>query len=158
MSGLLIGLDYVSVWLTQRPELAIDQDIVLAATISHHLKADLKTLAQPSRPGLSSVAPKTTETLTKCSNSLQTGSACSRPLPKFTMGFTWGYKDSKGQLQEGLYNIDPLLTRLKDSRLAPFKKKLRNDDAVLRMLWAVRAALIAADAAASGLRGTSPRA
>jgi CRISPR-associated endonuclease/helicase Cas3 len=152
LSGLLLTLDTVCGWLTHRPQLAIDQDIVVAATISHHLKADLQNFGQPPRPGLGFQVYTDHRDFGQMLELAAGRLGLQPPVPKFTTENNWGYRDIKAPLPKGVFNVDPLLARLKDFRLAPFKKKLRKDEARRRMLWSVRAALIAADAAASGLR------
>jgi CRISPR-associated endonuclease/helicase Cas3 len=151
LSGLLLALETSNSWLKQRPEPLIDQDVVLAAVISHHLKADLKTLAQPTGPGMAFRVYLDHRDFDKALEVAAERLALPPPLPKFTTEKVWGYGDTK---EKGVFDVDSLLVQFRDYRLAPFKKELRNDDGRKRMLWAVRAALIASDAAASGLRRT----
>jgi CRISPR-associated endonuclease/helicase Cas3 len=152
LSGLLLALESVTGWLAQRQEPGIDQEIILGATISHHLKADLRTLGQPMRPGMAFQVYTDHPDFEKMLQHAAGRLGLPPNLPKLITGKNWGYKDTKGYLQKGLFDVDLLLAQLKDRRLAPFKKALRQDEARKRMLWSVRAGLIAADAAASGLR------
>jgi CRISPR-associated endonuclease/helicase Cas3 len=151
LSALFLGLDSVAAWLKRRAEPSIDQDIVLAAVVSHHLKANLKTFGEP----LSEMKDFRVRhdhadfiEMLRC-----VGDRLGLPggLPEFPGEKFWSFRNGAGVL--------PLLPRrekLKDERFRPFVESLRRPEnaARRRMLGAVRAALITADAAASGLART----
>jgi hypothetical protein len=124
LSGLLLALDSVSGWLSERSELPIDQDLVLAAVISHHLKADMKTLAEPRLPGMSFRLyvdhPDFERMLDLAASRLGLGG---QPPQNFTAEKNWGYKDGKGCLPKGILDVDrlralamPPLTNRKSTR------------------------------------------
>jgi CRISPR-associated endonuclease/helicase Cas3 len=76
-------------------------------------------------------------------------------LPVLSLPLTkerfWGFSDEKARIQPGGFDLEQHRERLKDRRLQPFKVALGKDEGRRRLLWAVRAALIAADAVGSGL-------
>ncbi len=153
LSGLLLDLESVVDWLKQRQEPSIDQDIVLAAVISHHLKAKLETFASPPRAGMSFRVECNQDDFRLMLERTAKRLGLPQQLPLFTKDRHWGYRDEKGNLPAQCVDVDDLVNRLKDRRLAPFKKIVRRDEQEprRRMLWTVRAALIAGDAAGSGL-------
>lgn len=153
LSGLLLAVESVTDWLRQRLEPVIDQDIVLSAVISHHLKVRGENLGEPiAGAGLSFRVeydhPAFHQMLQQSAQRL----GLPLQLPDFPKELHWAYRDTRGELPDGFFDIDELRQRLRDNWLDPFKKKLNKDEDRRRMLWAVRAGLIAADAAASGLR------
>jgi CRISPR-associated endonuclease/helicase Cas3 len=152
LSGLLLVQPGFVNWLTARADPAIDQDIVLAAVISHHLKANSQSLALPVGAGLRFRTycehPDFRELMGLAAERLPlTG-----PLPEVPADQHWGYRDPRGNLPANHLDVGALRQRLRDERLDRFNKAVRRDEPRRRLLWAVRSALIAADAAASGLR------
>ncbi len=153
LSGLLLIQQGVAAWLQQRLESpAIDQDIVLAVVLSHHLKANVTSLAEPVGTGLLFRAQYDHPDFRQLLEQSATRLAIPGRLPDFPRQVNWGYCDQRGKLPNGFLDVGKMRNGLRDERLNPFRKELRKDEPRQRMLWAIRAALISADAAASGLR------
>lgn len=154
LSALMLGLDSATAWLEQLPE--IDADLVLSTVLTHHLKAaeDLsKRHAFAARPAgvrtfrLLDDHPGFAEVTKVVAGRLR--------LPQLALPLTkehfWGFKDERGTLRPGVFDLEGHREMVKDRRLRPFEVQLGKDEARRRLLWAVRAALIAADAVGSGL-------
>jgi CRISPR-associated endonuclease/helicase Cas3 len=151
LSGLLLALESVAAWVRKRTP-PLDPDMILAAVISHHLKAKAETFTEPHDTMLIFRVQHDHEDFQRLLKIIVERLGFPADLPAFPAGKYWGYRDTRGNLQQGVWDTGSLRNGIKDRRLAPFKKQLQNDESRRRMLWAVRAALIAADAAASGLR------
>ena len=142
LSVLLLGYDGVDRWVRQRTD--IDWDVVLAAVGSHHLKfsdaafAEEKSDTPPVRVYLDhpdfrdKIIPLTAQRL---------GLNGSPTLPKQSY---WGFVE-----EPATFDPTDLRDRLRNKRL-----RVISTTTDQQMLRAVRAALIAADAAGSGLPRT----
>jgi CRISPR-associated endonuclease/helicase Cas3 len=142
LSALLLDREEVRRWLRGRPD--IDQDVVLAAVLSHHLKASHETLLQPltGHPHVQLLAGHGDfrALLEEVSRRLSLGACDASGIPPW-----WSWQDRRGfgsivqakkRLQARLYQMDRTMDEDKDGRRR-------------RMVRAVRAGLIAADAVGS---------
>jgi CRISPR-associated endonuclease/helicase Cas3 len=145
LSSLLLGLKPVHEWLGTRPDL--DRDLILSAVLTHHLKArDAEAVAPFPPDGV--LQRRTTvfaehgdfkELLARIAERLHlTG-----PLPGVDRSWGFGGAPNARSVEEVRKDI----TR----RLSNHERRMRQDEGLKRLTWAVRAGLIAADAAASGL-------
>jgi CRISPR-associated endonuclease/helicase Cas3 len=149
LSAMLLAHEGVTAWL--RPRQDIDWDIVLSAVVTHHLKAGFKDLGDDAPPlgkgsqfRLLDDHPEFKKLVQVISERL--GLASSRPaLPRPSL---WSFHDVAGTV-----SVIDKRAQLRDRRLRKLVESLRKSDAEprRRMLWAVRSALIAADAVASAL-------
>ena len=162
LSGLILCLPAVVSWTGQRSD--IDWDIVLAAVISHHCKAatpgqtnawfQFGRLNQGQSPGhirFYSDVPAFHELLAEIGKGL----ALDGTVPELPR--EWSFRD---QSPPGAIDLRPRSSRYLsevESRLDKFADKTTTssyrkiDQSRRRLLWSVRAALIVADAAGSGL-------
>lgn len=148
LSALMLALDGVVPWLQPRGD--VDWDLVLSAVLTHHLKAGCKDLdAPPLRKTkqfrLLNHIPEFKDDLVGL---LTQRLGLAKTPPKFPTSPLWSFNEGGTKV-----SIVQKREELQDRRLRRFQEALRKPDgqARQRMLWAVRAALIAADAAASGL-------
>jgi CRISPR-associated endonuclease/helicase Cas3 len=145
LGGLMLELEDVRAWLGSRPD--IDWDVVLSAVLTHHLKLkndnELAPMPEPPAPiRLLWQGQEFQNLLREIADELRlTGK-----LPTFATW--WRFETAPGGL-----SIPDLRHRV-GRRLRNFDRALRGDQPRQRLLWAVRAALIAADAAGSGLPRT----
>jgi CRISPR-associated endonuclease/helicase Cas3 len=142
LSGLLLALGATRAWLADRPEL--DQDVILAAVIGHHLKVKHDNFAQK----LSDQA--VLRVLSDCDDFRALLQFISHRLglnsdrePHFPPVWAFGGEGP-------FFDLRPHRKRVQD-RLWQFDRTLRRDAHRRRLLWAVRAALIAADAVGSAV-------
>jgi CRISPR-associated endonuclease/helicase Cas3 len=146
LSGMLLALPGVSAWLRSAP--GLDCDIVLAAVLSHHLKIKDETFAPQQGDQFqlrlltddSDFAPMLAELADRLGLS----------TPRVDLPQFWCFPDGNNPLPPGAFDLVSHREIVKD-RLMLFARHLRRDDARKRLLWAVRSALVASDAAASGL-------
>lgn len=141
LSALLLGYDGVECWVRQRRD--IDWDVVLAAVGSHHLKFGDQSFAADDGTG-SAVRVLFDHEDFQCLVS-HIATMLSLPgVPALPTQRYWGFRDDS-------VTFDPsgLRDNLRDGRLRQISRKADS-----RMLNAVRSALIAADAAGSGLPRT----
>jgi len=143
LSGLLMTLPMVADWLRRRNN--IDWDVVLSAVVCHHLKADPDELASPQadRPSLVVLAdhPEFRELLAYVGRVLE----IEYELPEIPTRWSLERRPDSPK-QSILKQRDNLIDRLID-----FGFELEEDEPRERLLRAVRAALIQADAVGSGL-------
>lgn len=146
LSSLLMAQPIVWNWL--KVNKALDLPLVLSVVMTHHLKAACNLLqkfgfaaALNGRKRLHSLhdAPEFAELASVTGDLLGLGTLDTSGLPE-----TWGFDKPPA-------NIRDLRDGVKDRILSPFSNELDADPMRKRMLHAVRAALIAADAAGSGL-------
>jgi CRISPR-associated endonuclease/helicase Cas3 len=149
LSAMLLAHEGVTSWL--RPRQDVDWDVVLSAVVTHHLKAGFKDLAddvspigQGSQFRLLDDHPEFAELVRVISGRLGLGPS----PPVFPQPSLWSFNDAAGTV-----SVIDNRARLRDKRLQALKVALRKNDAMprKRMLWAVRSALIAADAVASAM-------
>jgi CRISPR-associated endonuclease/helicase Cas3 len=141
LSGLVLDLDGVAAWLGGRPE--INWDVVLAAVLCHHLKVTAETFA--ARPAHRSwLRLLSDDAEFDALRDYAAGQLClpgtAPAVPRF-----WSFDPSPDQV-----DLEAHAGRVR-RRLKRFERAVREDEVRQRLLWAVRAGLIAADAAGSGL-------
>lgn len=142
LSGLLLSRPEFRAWLQHNP--LLDFDIVLASVISHHLKVDDSQWGQPL-----SLA-KTFRVLadrTDFAILLDTiGSALRLPVPfRPNLPLLWSF-----QLTANAFCFSQLLEDAKH-KARRFERTLKSNPQRLALLLAVKAALLAADSAGSGV-------
>jgi CRISPR-associated endonuclease/helicase Cas3 len=150
LSALMLTLDGVMPWLKSRAD--IDWEVVLAAVLGHHLKAGIKDLDDRPKETVRHLElfhehDDFKEMLGRTADRLElpgTG-------PRFTPTPFWAFRDLAGRLLPGAFELEAHRQKLKDHHLRRFETALRKDVARKRLLWAVRAALIASDAVGSAL-------
>jgi CRISPR-associated endonuclease/helicase Cas3 len=143
LSGLMLALEGAHDWLARVP--GIDRDVVLAAVISHHLKV--------THEGFADRLSEQDQFRLLCDHEdfgrlLGTAAARLRlPGPGPTFPRFWSFEERPGQ-----FHLTPHAEAVR-RRLRHFERLLRRPEGEprRRLLWAVRAALIAADAAGSAL-------
>lgn len=147
LSALMLALDGVAPWLQARKN--VDWDVVLSAVLTHHLKAGQKELDAPHQGKTAQLRLLNDHTefadlVRVLTERLRLG----QTPPVFPSPPLWSFNESHIAV-----SIMQKRNELRDRRLRPLQTALRSPANAprLRMLWAVRAALIAADAAASGL-------
>lgn len=160
LSALMLTLDTVSPWLRQRAD--IDWEIVLAAVLGHHLKAGFKNLDDRPADSVRIELLYEHKQFKDLLEILGERIGLRGPLPTFTRTPFWAFPDLGGRVPAGMFDLVNHRQNLKDRHLRRFETALRNDEDRRRLLWAVRAALIAADAVGSatpriGLIGDSIR-
>ena len=147
LSVLLLGYEGVDAWVHQRRD--INWDVVLAAVGSHHLKFADTAFAEdvPDQfVRMDTDDPEFQEQLLP----LIAKQLNLTGFPRFPSERFWGFTNDRAT-----FDPSQLRDALKDGRLRRLTLACRDDGLVQgRMLNAVRAALIAADAAGSGLRRT----
>jgi CRISPR-associated endonuclease/helicase Cas3 len=141
LSAFLLMTPQVAEWLGSIP--ALDVDLVVSAVLGHHLKADKAEVGQPvsDREALyfHGDHAEVQALFVLVAKRLQA------PTPAFVWPELWSYKDDgKG---ESIYEQTDRLTR----RFDRLERTLRKDEPRRRLFRAVKAALIAADSAGSGL-------
>jgi CRISPR-associated endonuclease/helicase Cas3 len=149
LSALILTLDGVTPWLQSRRD--IDWDIVLAAVLGHHLKASFKDLDDLPTARLWVELYYQHSDFKSLIGFVADRLALTGPGPKLTPTPFWAFPDMNGRLLPGSFDLVSHRERLKNQHLRPFEIALRKDEDRKRMLWAVRAGLIAADAVGSGL-------
>ncbi len=143
LSAMLLHLPAVHDWLRARADL--DHDVILSAVVTHHLKASLDSVGQvqgefDSIIDVSCGHEDFRQLLEQTANDLRIGLPVPSGLPVL-----WCFEPQPGDFDAGAH-----LRSLK-RRLGDFDDDLVGDEPRRRLLWAVRAALIAADSAGSGL-------
>jgi CRISPR-associated endonuclease/helicase Cas3 len=139
LSGLLLSMPEIRDWL--KTISLLDEDVVISAVISHHLRAEFETFAQPlNLVKQFSVFPESIHELLNT-----TANALAIPDPGLVnIDGCWSFEAELGFYLAGL--CDGLKRRQRK-----FRCKLRDQQDLLSLLLAVRSALIAADSAGSGL-------
>jgi len=144
LSGLMLGLQDVERWVNSRTD--VDWDVVLSAVISHHLDVTYESLAASptwrARVKLPTGHPEFTSLLALIANRL----GLTSELPNLPP--VWHFEPKPRQ-----FDLPHHAARIK-RRLAEFDQAIASDEERRRLLWAVRAALIAADAVGSGIPRT----
>ena len=143
LSALLIHLPSVTEWLSIRQDL--DQDVILAAVATHHLKTSYETLGQPHSETDIAIRvqwedPSFQDLLKETAARLELAWPAKHEIESM-----WSFEPEAGDR-----DLRPLLADLK-RRLDNFDYTLEANEPRRRLLWAVRSALMAADAAGSGL-------
>ena len=141
-SVILIDLPVVTEWLKKKPHL--DMPLVLSAVLTHHLKASGK------KDGWATIQNGLTvfnlEQRDTGFAELVSETRLRLALPALDLASIperWAFGRAGEDVREHR-------SRIQDKTLEPFQKELNKDATRRRLLTAVRAALIAADAAGSG--------
>ncbi len=142
-SALLIGLPAVSAWLAAG---GVDVPLVLSAVLTHHLKA---AKPHPRTGGFAAVSSDDVVRLSQRDGAFtelaeSTGQRLGRPCGRLAIGaipHRWVAETIRRSRGDAVKHLDLLENA---------------SDAERRRLWAVRSALIAADAAGSGSVRTGP--
>jgi len=147
LSGLMMALDDVCGWLAARAD--IDWDLVLAAVISHHLQVSYQTFAEPPAGQAHISLLSQHHDFKTLLESIGARLALPRSVPQFPQ--SWSFRPKTGQTDIGKLREDIKRGRLVklDSALCQPEQEQRR-----RLLWAVRSALVVADAAGSALLRT----
>jgi CRISPR-associated endonuclease/helicase Cas3 len=145
LSVLMLGFEGVDRWVRQRRD--IDWDVVLAAVGSHHLKFGDREFAEETLGETVRMQIDHDDFSGKLLKLTSEGLGLTGS-PSFPTQRHWGFVNDPATT----FNPSELRDELKDARL-----RSMNVDGDSRMLFAVRAALIAADAAGSGLPRTGRR-
>jgi CRISPR-associated endonuclease/helicase Cas3 len=140
LSSLFLDLDAVRAWLATAPDM--DQDIVLAAVLSHHLKVTHENLLGQLSGAAHVRVLSDHEDFRRLLGEVgaRLGLAAARPPEVPAL---WSFQERKGFLP-----LLPARQKLQD-RLYRLDRSLAADESRRRLLWAVRAGLIAADAVGS---------
>jgi len=140
LSGLLLWLSPIQDWLNSIPHL--DIQVTLSAIVGHHLRASLQEFAEPldSDRKLFKIFPGEIIQVLCQSSSQWQGSF---PL-QVEINPVWSFEPDYG------FDLLPVKEGLKVA-LRRFRRKLKEDEGLHRLLIAVRAALILADSAASAM-------
>lgn len=147
LSTLLVAQKACWDWLGQRPDL--DREVILSAVLTHHLKAvsdetKLHGFAAPLNGAKAFRSLHAGEAFGPLVAAVTARIGLLEPLDRSNLPERWAFDGS---------DFDRVRKSVR-STLNKFKEALREDEPRRRMLHAVRAALIAADAAGSGLRRT----
>jgi CRISPR-associated endonuclease/helicase Cas3 len=144
LSGMLLATDSVQSWLDTRAELRPLKDFVLSAVLTHHLKLrDAAALAPMPAEPMSFELYVAHDDFRKLMRMIGECLSLSGAPPTFEQ--IWRF-DTEG--------LGFCLSGLRDQigkRLKQFERRLGREPELARLNRAIRAALIAADAAASGL-------
>jgi CRISPR-associated endonuclease/helicase Cas3 len=144
LSALLLHLPKVRQWFATRPDL--DQDMIVAAVVTHHLKASYETLGNP--------LCETDSVMRVCWEDASFRRLLDRTATD--LGLPAGIPNGVPALwsfrpQPGDFDLGSQLKELRD-RLSAFGDELADEEPErCRLLWALRAGLIAADSAGSGI-------
>ena len=141
LSALMLALRDVDRWTASRSD--VDWDVVLSAVVSHHLNVSHESLAASPKweiVKLPTAHRDFLDLLALIAKQLQLAG----PLPNLPA--YWHFKPKRADD----FNLRDHAKEVK-LRLRSFDQALASDEGRRRLLWAVRAALIAADAAGSGI-------
>ena len=143
LSAMLLHVQSVRLWLRGCP--GLDQDVVLSAVATHHLKAAHGTIGQlmGERDSVLHVEwnhDQFQELLVRTASDLGIRSSAPRDVSPI-----WCFNPQAGDFDAATH-LRSLKRRLND-----FDDELAGDEPRSRLLWGVRCALIAADAAGSAL-------
>jgi CRISPR-associated endonuclease/helicase Cas3 len=143
ISALLILWPSVWSWLGTNP--ALDREVILAAVAGHHLKARAGLFGQPQADSNTLLRvhwdhPDLRRNLVDVAATLGLSGHVPDDVPRL-----WSFEP-----RPGLGDLDAALNEVR-RRLGRFGDAIEHDEPRRRRLWAIRAALIAADAAGSGL-------
>ena len=143
LSGLLLSLPAFKDWLSHNP--LLDIDVILSSVISHHLKVDPEQWGQ--QRGMSESFRLLTDQngFTELLDVI--GQALSLPVPfRPSIRLLWSFRDRGSSF----FNFTELLESAKRQAYR-FQKAIRKDEDARRFLCSVKAALLAADSAGSGI-------
>lgn len=141
-SALLIAHPTVWNWLGGRPEL--DREVILSAVLTHHLKASGRADGWATiQNGLTTFRLEQRETGFAALVTAARSRLTLTELDLTSIPERWSFG-------RGGENVRDHRERIQDHILEPFRKRIGKDKSLSPLLTAVRAALIAADAAGSG--------
>ena len=141
LSALLLGLPCVETWLR---EASIDYPLVLSCVLTHHLKASSRADGFGQMPG------QPVFHLVNDGNGFQkTIDVTASRLGIATV--SWDQLPKSWTANRGRTQVRRIRRQIQDDVLEPFERDLRANDERRRLLQAIRSALIAADAAGSGI-------
>lgn len=149
LSALLLTVDGVTPWLNRRSD--VDWDIVLAAVLGHHLNAGFKDLDELPTGSARFEVLFGHKDFHEIVQAIGDRLMLCGPAPQFTASPFWAFRNLDGHLLAGAFDAGRHRQELKDRRLRRFETALRKDESRKRLLWAVRTALIAADAVGSAM-------
>lgn len=141
LSGLILWLPELKTWI--RNCQSLDFEILVSTVVCHHLKAGANSLGEvlnPDRSIFQLFPNEINRILEAASKSLSIENPPSVDYAKL-----WSFGDRKGAVN--IYELSESLNAF----LKKFSRLLRNNEDRRRLLSAVRAALILADSAGSGL-------
>lgn len=144
LSALLLCQDPLRGWLERQRTAGVDPEIVVSAVVSHHLKVSDKEFAQRltavSRPVIEvyAAAPDVAAVLGRAAQPFG-GS----PPDASRLAGRWDFATRIDPARDAFFG-----------EMYRFQRSLRGSDAQLRLLLAVKAAVIAVDSAGSALRRT----
>jgi CRISPR-associated endonuclease/helicase Cas3 len=143
LSGLMLATPAAHAWLTNQP--LLDPDVVQAAVLGHHLKASYEGFAARPAEGCRVRLLTDQDDFVALLQAVGGRLGLSGPPPRFDP--FWHFEDRPGEFPLASH-AEAVRRRLRD-----FERRLRQPEGEprRRLLWAVRAALIAADAAGSAL-------
>ncbi len=144
ISAMLVNQPGIRDWLRGNSD--IDLSLVLAAVVGHHLKARAATFGQPESSPEGIVRLRWEELRQQF-----IGTVVDVPnpvIPPLDVPAIWSFRPGPG-----MADLASAMREVRD-RLESLGDELEADEPRRRLLWAVRAALIAADSAGSGLYRT----
>ena len=144
LSGLLLSLPAFKDWLSHNP--LLDFDVILSSVISHHLKVDSERWGQQLLGMSESFRVLTDHNgFTELLDML--GATLSLPVPfRPDIPLFWSFQAKSSSF----FNFTDLLESAK-YQASRFEKAIRRDEDTRRFLCSVKAALLAADSAGSGI-------
>ena len=144
LSGLLLSFPAFKDWLSYNP--LLDFDVILSSVISHHLKVDPERWGQQLGMGSKSFRVLTDQNgFTELLDML--GETLSLPVPfRPDIPLLWSFQADS----HPFFNFTELLESAKRQAYR-FEKAIRKEEEAQRFLCSVKAALLAADSAGSGV-------
>ena len=142
LSGLLLSLPAFKDWLSHNP--LLDFDVILSSVISHHLKVDPERWGQ--QIGMSGSFRLLTDQKGFTELLDEIGQTLNLPVPfRPNIPLFWSF-----QTHSSYFNFTDILESAKHQAYR-FEKAIRKDESARRFLCSVKAALLAADSAGSGV-------
>jgi CRISPR-associated endonuclease/helicase Cas3 len=142
LSGLLLCLPGFKTWIAHNP--LLDFEIILSAVISHHIKVSDESWGKPLDVARSFRVLAYTPDFYSVLEAI--GAKLNLPIPfRPNVPYLWSFDQ-----MDHAFCFSDLLDKAKDD-VHRFEKSLRRDPERHSLLLAVKAALIAADSAGSGL-------
>ncbi|MBI2502237.1 MAG: CRISPR-associated helicase Cas3', partial [Candidatus Latescibacteria bacterium] len=141
LSGLLLWLPEIRGYIREKTSLNLE--VLTAAVIGHHLKAGREEFAAPVDPNRRSflIYPEAIQSYLL----MLAGELGSEPPPALAIGAYWSFEEKRGSV-----DMEELRNQVL-KEMHTFTHRLRTSERQKRLLLAVRAGLIVADSAGSGL-------
>ncbi len=147
LSGLILSLQDFKDWLAQNP--LLDFDVVLSSVISHHLKVDPTRWGQQLGMSNSFRVLADKDGFTELLDVI--GKTLSLPIPfRPDIRPVWSFQTNSSSSSSSFFNFAHLLDAAK-YRAYCFGRTIRKDPLRLSFLLSVKAALLVADSAGSGI-------